>query len=52
MEIPEMNMVAALIGFSSFVLVLTAIGVIGLWKADRLESWVKRKLGKRDKISL
>jgi hypothetical protein len=39
-----MNMMAALIGYGSFVLSLLAIGIIGYWKADAREAWVKTKL--------
>ncbi|WP_449285374.1 hypothetical protein [Marinobacter sp. PE14] len=42
-----MNMLAGLIGFSAFVLTLTILGVVGYWKADKLEVWAKKVIEKK-----
>lgn len=38
------NMLAGLVGFGSFFLALLLIGIIGYWKADLLEAWIKRMI--------
>jgi hypothetical protein len=37
-------MFAALVGFGAFFLALLLIGIIGYWKADPLEAWIKRMI--------
>ncbi len=39
-------MLHALIAFSSFTVVLVAIGAMGFWKVDYLEQWSKNKFKK------
>lgn len=41
-----MNLLAAFIGYSAFVLTILAIGGLGYYYADDLERWTKHKLGK------
>lgn len=40
-------MQSALIGFGSFFVVVTAIGLVGYYYADPLENWAKEHFGKR-----
>lgn len=42
-----MDMLAGLVGFSSFVLALLLIGSIGYWKAEPLEVWTKNMITKK-----
>lgn len=47
-----MNMFAGLVGFGTFFLALLFIGIIGYWKAEPLEEWLKKCLSqnKTDRI--
>lgn len=42
-----MNLLAGLIGYGSFVLTLTLVGLIGYWKADQLEAWARDILAQK-----
>lgn len=38
-----MNMLAGLIGYMSFIVAISTVSIVGLYKGDNLETWARKK---------